>query len=457
MSKKALGLFQLVMINVIAVASLRSLPFSAVYGFSLVFFYALAAILFFFPAALVSAELGTGWPNTGGIYVWVREAFGKKWSLLVIWLNWTYNVIWYPTILALIAGTITYLFNPDWASNKWYMAGSVLVLFWVATWVNLHGMKISSWISTIGAIVGTLVPMVFIISLGISWLFLDKPLTANFFANNFIPDLSSENNLAFLTNVLFALLGLEMSATHAAEMRNPQRDYPRALGISAILIWTCMVLASLGIAMVVSPQELNLATGLMQAFEIFLKAFHLTWIVPVIALCVILGGISAVSTWIIGPTKGVMVACHDSNFPSFWLKKNKHNVPSHILICQAVFVSILSLAFIFFPTVNSSFWFLSVITAQLALIVYIFLFLSALKLHYHKPHVPRSFRIPGKNIGMWIVCVFGIFSSVSVILLGFIPPAQIPIQNVFLYEGLLIFCMAIFCAIPFFLIRKYQK
>src|SRR5579863_7384639 len=144
MKKNSLGLFQLVMINVIAVDSIRTLTFSAVYGFSLVFFYLLTALFFFIPTALVSAELGTGWPNRGGIYIWVREAFGKKWSLIIIWLNWVYNIIWYPTILALIAGTFTYFFDPELANNRLYMCSSVLILFWIATFINCLGMKVSS-------------------------------------------------------------------------------------------------------------------------------------------------------------------------------------------------------------------------------------------------------------------------------------------------------------------------
>src|SRR5262245_26238885 len=115
---RVLGFFQVVMINVIGVDSIRNLPFSATYGFSLVFFYILAALFFFIPGALVSAELGTAWPTTGGIYVWVREAFGKKMALLTIWLNWIYNIFWYPTIMALIAGTLAYFFDPNLANNK---------------------------------------------------------------------------------------------------------------------------------------------------------------------------------------------------------------------------------------------------------------------------------------------------------------------------------------------------
>src|SRR6478672_5976935 len=102
-SKKVLSVFSLVMINIIAVDSLRTLPISAKLGMSLIFYYVIAALIFFIPVALVAAELATAFPNTGGIYVWVREAFGKRVGFITIWLQWIYNVVWYPTILAFIA------------------------------------------------------------------------------------------------------------------------------------------------------------------------------------------------------------------------------------------------------------------------------------------------------------------------------------------------------------------
>lgn len=243
--KKALGFFQLVMINVIAVDSIRTLSFSAVFGFSLVFFYLVAALIFFIPTALVSSELGTGWPNRGGIYVWVREAFGKKWSLIAIWLNWIYNVIWYPTIMALIAGTIAYFFDPNLASNKFYMCSAVLILFWAATLVNCLGMRASSALSALGAIVGTILPMVLITLLGVIWVIQKRPMQIDFTWDQFFPAGAQTSNFAILTNVLFGLLGLEMAATHAAEMRNPKRDYPRSIFASVIIILSTIILASL--------------------------------------------------------------------------------------------------------------------------------------------------------------------------------------------------------------------
>jgi amino acid transporter len=453
MKKKSLGLFQLVMINVIAVDSIRSLTFSAVYGFSLVFFYLLMALLFFIPTALVSSELGTGWPNRGGIYVWVREAFGKKWSLVVIWLNWIYNVIWYPTIMALIAGTFAYFFNPDLANDRLYMCVSVLILFWAATLINCLGMEASSLLSTIAALIGTILPMLLITGLGIAWVIQGNPAQIHFTWQEFFPTGTDSSNLAFLTNVLFGLLGLEMAATHAAEMRNPQRDYPRSVLISVVTILGTIVLASLAIALVVPQKQLSLATGVMQAFTIFADTYHIPWLSPLIAGCIILGGLGGVGAWIIGPTKGLLVASEDGSLPAVLSHTNRHGVPVRILMLQAIIVSLLSLFFILMPTVNSSYWILSVITAQLALIVYIALFAAGLKLHYRKPEVPRPFRVPGKKFGIWLVCGAGALSSFVVILFGFAPPSTVPFQSVFIYECILIIGIAICCLAPLFLIK----
>jgi len=95
----------------------------------------------------------------------------------------------------------------------------------------------------------------------------------------------------------------------------------------------------------------------------------------------------------------------------------------------------------------------SVITAQLALLVYIALFAAGIKLHYDKPHVARSFCVPGKKLGMWIVCTGGIAASVAVILFGFLPPSAVPFQSVFIYELILIIGIAICCIAPLYLIK----
>lgn len=453
---KSLRVFNLVMINVIAVDSLRSLPFSAEYGFSLVFYYLLASITFFIPTALIAAELATGWPNKGGIYVWVREAFGDLAGFIIIWLQWVYNIVWYPTILSFIGGTLAYLINPALADSKVYMLLVIIVIFWSATFINFYGMRASSWISTTGALFGTLFPMLFIILLGLVWILLGNPSQIVFVKSNFFPTFTHPNNLSFLTAVLFGLVGMEMSAVHADEVKNPGRSYPRAIFYSTIIIFISLVFSSLAIAIVVPNRELNVVTGLVQAFEIFFSAYHMQWMGPIITLLIIIGGIGSVATWIIGPTKGLLVAAQDGSVPPVFSVMNKKGVPVTILIFQATIFTILCAIFLLMPTVSSSYWVLTAMTAQLAMLVYIALFAAALWLRYKKPEVIRSYKVPFGKIGIWIVCLLGIFSSSAAIALGFIPPAQLTIGNVVIYETILIVGILCLAAPPIiiYLLRR---
>jgi putative glutamate/gamma-aminobutyrate antiporter len=455
-SKIALSVFALVMINVIAVDSLRNLPIGAQYGFSVVFFYLIGGLLFLIPVALIAAELATGWPKSGGIYIWVREAFGKQWGFLVIWLQWLYNIFWYPTIMSFIAGTLAFLIDPQLATNKYYIWGTVMVLFWVATFANWFGMHLSSWVSTIASIFGTLIPMIFIIILGAIWLGQGHPIQIALDWKSFFPDFSHMENFALLTIVLFGLVGLEMSAVHAGDVKNPQRDYPRALWISCILILGTLTLGSLAIALVIPQAQIQLASGLMDSYRIFFSVYHFEWMTPVIALLIILGTLGAVAAWIIGPSKGVMIAAEDGSAPAFFAKQNRHGVPTSVLWVQGGIFTILSTAFIFMPTINSAFVLLSAITAQLAILMYLVIFAAAVRLRYTQPNVPRKYTVPGGKFGMWLTAGAGYLICLVVLVLGFLPPSQIPVGNVTVYETLLIGGMLLVCLPPFFMNRKLE-
>lgn len=454
-SKRVLSVFSLVMINVIAVDSLRTLPLTAKLGLPLVSYYLLAAFAFFIPVALVAAELATAYPNTGGIYVWVREAFGRRTAFITIWLQWIYNVVWYPTIMAFIAATIAYLFAPELANNKIYLLVSIISLFWLFTLLNCFGMRISSLVSIIGAAFGTLIPMIGIIILGIIWMLqgraieIAQPLT-------WLPDFHSFSNLSIFLAVLFGLLGMEMSAVHAEEVKNPQRDYPRALLYSTIIIFSTLVLGSLAIITVVPETKLSVVSGLIDAYAIFFNAFHLAWLTPIIAGLIILGGLSGVAAWIIGPTKGLLVSARDGCLPPRFAKVNRHDVPVLLLITQGLIFTALSSVFIILDSINAAYWVLSDMCGQLALLVYVFMFAAAIKLRYTQPNQPRAYKIPGGKLGMWFTAGLGILCCVSTIAISFIPPSQIPIDNVVFFESFLVGGWGMFVILPW-LFLKFKK
>lgn len=455
--KKVLSVFSLIMINVIAVDSIRTLPFSAKLGSSLIFYYAICALLFMIPVAFVTAELSTGWPKTGGIYVWVKEAFGPKLGFLVVWLQWVYNVVWFPSILGLVAGVGAYLLAPELTENKYYIFSIVLVVFWLSTIVNFWGMKVSSIVSAIGSIIGTLMPMVVITILGIGWYLKGNSIYLDLSAKNIIPNITSINDLVLVTTILFGLVGLEMSAVHAGEVKNPSTDFPRSLFFSSIIIILSLTLSSLAVACVVPNSELNVVVGLVQAFQFFFVAFDAEWVLPIVIVLIIVGAVSQVATWIIGPTKGLFAAAEDKNLPAIFGKTNKHGVPIAILLLQAGIVTVLSLLYTFFTSVEVAYLVLTELTAILALLMYVLMFVAAIVLRYKRKSHIRPYKIPFGNLGMWVIASIGGLTSLFVMILGFIPPSQIKVDNVFVYQMTLIIGVIVFCLPAFFIHKRNRK
>lgn len=440
--KRVLSVFSLVMINVIAVDSIRTLPMAASFGYGLISLYIIAAIAFFIPTALITAELATTWPEKGGLYSWVKIAFGPKWGLCVVYLQWIYNVVWYPTILTLIASTIAYLVRPELVQNASFMTSVVLTTFWGCTILNFFGMRISSAVSTFGSLLGTLGPMILIIVLAFLWLGRGNAPEITLAGSSFLPkmnNMSAIAELVFFTQIIFSLLGLEMSSVHALEVKNPKKDYPKALLISALIILFSLILSSLAIAIVVPTKELTNLTGIIQAFSLFADEFNVPWLAPVMAGAILIGGICAVATWIIGPTKGMFAAADDGLLPKPLAKTNRYGVPYAMLLTQGGICSILTLVYILLPTVEGAYYLLSSMAAQLSMIMYAILFAAAISLRYSQKATIRPFKIPGKNWGMWLVAGLGIAISVIVVTLGFVPPStKVALGDVMLYETYLV-------------------
>ncbi len=442
------------MLNVAIMASLRNLPLVASYGLGSLFFFAIVAIFFLIPTALVSAELATGWSKGGGIYIWVREALGDRWGFFAIWMQWVHSIPWYPVILSFVATTLAYAFNPALAESKIFVISVILVSFWGMTLLNYLGIEASSWFSTIGVIVGTILPGLLIITLGVTWVATGNPIHTPLTASALIPDITSIGNLVFLAGLFLAFGGLEVSSAHAAEVKNPQKNYPRSIILAAIITFSIFLLGAMSITFVVPEADISLASGLMEAFQQFFGYYDLEWILPIVAILLVIGAVAEVNAWIVGPAKGLYVTTNHGNLPPIFHKLNKHGVPVNLLLFQAIIVTITSLVILALPTISASFWILSAMTAQIYLVMYILLFISAIRLRYTKPHVPRAYKVPYGRKGIWTFSILGIIACVFVILLGFYPPSQLNVGSLLFYELFLILGLITMIAIPLIIQAK---
>lgn len=455
---KVLSVFKLVMITSAFVISIRNMPMIAETGLEMLFYTSIPAILFMIPCGMVSAELATGWPQAGGVYVWIREAFGERWALLAMWFLWVQMFFGMVMILSFVASMWAFVFNPGIATNKVYLIIVIIGMYWLLTFINFGGMKASSFISTWGVILGVFIPGGLIIVLAIAYLIQGDPVQLGFAAkeSSFVPDLANGNTWAFFTGMVFVYAGLEMSSVHANEVKNPQRNYPVALFLGVLLLLVLNIFGSVSVAIVIPHENISLVAGIMQAFTDFFHHFHLDWLVPVIAFLAALGATGQVSTWVLGPCKGVLGVAKRGDLPPWFAKTNSAGVPTNLLILQALAISVVGLTYLIIPGVNEAFFLLLIMATQMYIVVYLFMFGAGIKLRYTFPDVQRAYKVPGGHIGMWIVAGAGFLTVLFCFFAGYIPPQQISGQISALYKPFLIIGIVVMGVIPLIIYQFRQ-
>jgi len=449
--------FQLAMITVAYVASIRALASMAMYGFSSIFYYLLAAFLFLLPSALVSAELATAWPQRGGVYIWVKKALGARWGFLAIWMQFLSNVVYLPAYLSFIATIAAYIFMPELANNKYFLIVFILIVLWSSTFLSFKGMKTASWVNTFGVFTGIFIPVIVLLVLGSIWLFVGHHSQIKFSARTFFPQFSALNinDIVFLAGLLFSFTGMETSGAHALDVKDIRKDYPRAIFLAAILVFI-VGFSSVSIAIVVPKDQLDIVAGIMQAFTIFLNNFDLGWVVKWLALFMAFGAIGAFNSTLIGPSKGLFGAAIGGEIPPILTKVNKHNMPVNMLISQALVVTVLTALFLFMPSVTSSYWLIMSMVFILYLGMYILLFVSGIILRYKFPNMDRPYKVPGNNLGMWLMASIGVISTIFGLVISFLPPSQLKVGSIFHYEFILLSGVIGFIALGL-LIYKLRK
>jgi amino acid transporter len=418
-----ISVLALVLLITGSIDSIRNLPATALFGSSLIFFFIFSAIVFLIPVALVSAELSSTWSEEeGGVYSWVRHAFGEDFAFFAIWLQWINTMVWYPTILSFIAGTLAYLIHPELAQNKLYLISVILVVFWSLTIVGLSGLRASAAFASFCAIVGMIIPMGVIILLAIIWFIKGNPLAIDFSFHSFLPHWKDSRSWVSLTAIMTSFLGMELAAVHVRNVQNPQHNFPRAMYFSVILILTTMIFGSLAIAIVLPKEQISLVGGVMQAFTNFFQIYHLTALMPIMVILLLLGSLGSMVNWIISPAKGLLLAADNGFLPRGLYRLNQHGVASRILLLQAILVTLLCTGFLLLPSVNAIYWLFTALSTELYMMMYVMMFIAAIRLKNKFPNRTRPFSIPGRRLGYYFTCLLGLIGCGLTLVVGFFPP-----------------------------------
>ncbi|MDR1255690.1 MAG: APC family permease [Puniceicoccales bacterium] len=457
-SRPKISIFTLAMINFAAIASMRSLPSVAPYGFSLLFFYTLAAFLFLIPTALVSAELTTLFPEGGGIYTWVSHALGERAGFFAVFLQNVNNFVCFPMALSFVAGTIAYGIFPSLEQSRLFTLAVILIMIWGGTIVALRGIRVTGSVSAIGSSVGTFLPISMMVGLCIYWLLSGHPSQISFSGKTFFPDLSSPNNVSLTLGLLLSFAGMEMSANHINDVENPRKNYPRAIFLATLLILFVSIFGSLAIAIVVPREELVIHAGATQALARFFAELNVSWLTPIVAILETFGAVAWFCTWVSGPPRALHATVRCGHLPQIFHGLNRHGMPTNIMLAQAIISTALALIFIFAESISTAFIILADLTAQYLLLMYVLMFLAAIILKIRRWGTLRTFRTtPGGEIGTIFLSALGLGASLVSYVIGFFPPSGIGIQSPRMYTACIIVGNVVALLLPYLLSNRKKN
>jgi amino acid transporter len=215
-----------VTINGVIGAGIFGLPakvFALIGSYSLIAFVACALVVTLI--VLCFAEVGSRFDETGGPYLYAREAFGPTVAFEVGWLIWLARLTAFAANCNLMVSYLAFFWAPanSTVPRALIITGIVLSL----TALNVFGVRQAAIASNVFTI-GKLIPMLVFITAGLFF------LNPHAFALNARPSTGAFSQSVLL--LIYAFTGFEMAAIPAGEIRNPQKHLPRALLISIAVV-----------------------------------------------------------------------------------------------------------------------------------------------------------------------------------------------------------------------------
>ena len=409
----------LALLTVASVGNLGSASALAVVGLASVFLYVLPALVFLVPISLVAAELASAWP--GGVYNWVSQGISAPMGLLAVWCEFAQTIFLYPALLAYVADTLAYPFDPGLAANGVYTAVVIIVLFWGGVLLCSLGPALVARLGSRGTGIGTLIPAAILLALGVAYLVQGHHPAAPMTARHLLPAWTGLASIVLIVNSFFTYAGVEVNAVHINELRNPAREYPRSIFLAMALVLAVFIGPTLAISWVVPSARISFTVGVMQAFNGLFDHFGLGFAVPVIAIALAVGALAGMISWLDGPSEGLLLIGRQQGFlPPYFQKVNRYGIEVRIIATEGVVITLIALLYAFIPSVSHAFWILTVLATQVYLIMYVLMFVAAVKLRRSQPERPRGYRAPA----LGLLCLLGTVSSVAAFVIGFIPPSQ---------------------------------
>jgi amino acid transporter len=192
----------------------------------------------------------------------------------------------------------------------------------------------------------------------------------------------------------------------------------------------------------------------MQAFDSLFTHFKIGFAVPLIAIALAIGALAGMVSWLDGPSEGLLLIGRQHGFlPPYFQKTDRLGIEVRILAAQGIVITLIAVLYAFIPGVSRAYWIFLALATQVYLIMYVLMFIAAIRLRRGQPDHPRGYRAPALHL----LCVLGAVASVAAFVIGFIPPSQFGRLNPVTYGVLILAGILAIGILPPFLMDRLSK
>jgi amino acid transporter len=340
---------------------------------------------------LAYAELGSAIPEAGGSYLWVKEGIGNHFGFLAGWVDWAAHTIacslYAVTFGAFFSEFVIHFLNYEGISQATLMTVSAFGIVTLMAYLNYLGAKESGRIGGLVTLFKVAILVVFA-GFGIYRTFLTPDWSVAFFSNpSFLPN-GVGGLLVAMGLTFIAFEGYEIIAQSGEEVKNPEKNIPRAVLLSlwvAVIVYIMVAFALIGAIKVDGPSWIYL--GELGEFSMIRVADQ---IMAFGSILIIAGGfvstISAMNATVYSSSRVAFALGRMGYLPEALSRINEKRRTPHYAILFSYFI-IATMTFAPIETVASA-------ANIMFLILFILVNSVLIILRFRRPDLKRAFKMP---------------------------------------------------------------
>lgn len=357
-----------------------------------------------FPLCEMVGELGSIFPNEGGVYAWGRAAFGEFWGWQVGWWSGASTWVCQAQYTALVAGYAAKIIELT-PSQEYMIKIGVVVVF---TIINIIGLD---WLEKLETVFNVAVFVAFaaVAVVGfMNWHY--NPIEP--FCNPEIGMFSSAGEGVAI--IIWMYCGYECMSNMAGEMENPQ-IIPKAMRISQPLIALTYVLPTLAALAAIGQWDAwstDQGAGMVGYADVLIQYVG-QWAGVLFVIIAIISNMGIFCSYIAHGSRAFFVMADDDMFPKALCKVDKRGIPTLSILILAVFT-----------VICCKFDFTTLVMAATPIQLYLYLLMVACIFKVRKMYPVEGRRkmgltvMPGGNIGLTflsacviLICMFAIYAN----------------------------------------------